>query len=158
ATGSLAEMLDRIAAYLRKQLETRNKVRAAMAYPSVMAVMAIGGTIFLLTWVMPKFTPIFDSRGLKLPKPPQFLLTASNVLIGYWYFWVAGAVALIVGFLVGKRTEPGRQMWDGLKISLPILGSALRKVIISRTIRTLGVMVQSGISMLDALRLAADVS
>src|SRR5262245_53989192 len=95
ATGSLAEMLDRIATYLRKQLETRNKVRAAMAYPAVMAVMAIGVTIFLLTWVMPKFTPIFDSRGLKLPKPTQFLLTASNLLIGYWYFWVAGAVALI---------------------------------------------------------------
>src|SRR5262249_28196911 len=80
------------------------------------------------------------------------------LLIGYWYLWVAGAVALIVGFLVGKRTEGGRQMWDGVKISLPILGTALRKVIISRTIRTLGVMVQSGISMLDALRLAADVS
>ena len=65
----------------------------AMAYPAVMLVMAIGVTIFLLTWVMPKFTPIFDSRGLKLPKPTQFLLNASNLLIGYWYFWVAVAVA-----------------------------------------------------------------
>ena len=57
ATGSLGEMLDRIATHLRKQLDTRNKVRAAMAYPAVMLVMAIGVTIFLLTWVMPKFTP-----------------------------------------------------------------------------------------------------
>src|SRR5205085_4299157 len=116
------------------------KVSPAMASPAVMLVMAIGVTIFLLTWVMPKFTPIFHSRGLNLPKPPQFLLTASNLLITSWYFWLGGAVSLIAGFIFGKRTEPGRQAWDWLKISLPILGSALRKVIISRTIRTLGVM------------------
>jgi type IV pilus assembly protein PilC len=158
ATGSLAEMLERIAAYLRKQLETRNKVRAAMAYPAVMLVMAICVTIFLLTWVLPKFTPIFDSRGLELPTPTRIMMGASNVLIGYWYVWLAGAAALIVGAVVGKRTEPGREIWDRFKISLPILGGAMRKVIISRTIRTLGVMVQSGVSMLDALRLAADVS
>jgi type IV pilus assembly protein PilC len=85
-------------------------------------------------------------------------MTASDVLVGYWYLWLGGFVALIAGFIVGKRTEPGRQTWDLVKISLPVLGTALRKVIISRTIRTLGVMVQSGISMLDALRLAADVS
>jgi type IV pilus assembly protein PilC len=158
ATGSLPEMLERIASYLRKQLETRNKVRAAMAYPAVMLVMAICVTIFLLTWVLPKFTPIFDSRGLELPTPTRVMMGASNVLIGYWYFWLAGAVSVIVGAVVGKRTEPGRQAWDWIKISLPILGGAMRKVILSRTIRTLGVMVQSGVSMLDALRLAADVS
>ena len=158
ATGTLAEMLDRVALHLRKQLDTRNKVRAAMAYPAVMLVMALCVTIFLLTWVLPKFTPIFESRGMELPTPTRVLMTASNVLIGYWYLWLAGAVGLIAGFIFGKRTEPGRQAWDWVKISLPVLGTALRKVIISRTIRTLGVMVQSGVSMLDALRLAADVS
>jgi len=158
ATGSLPEMLDRIGTYLRKQLETRNKVRAAMAYPAVMLVMAICVTVFLLTWVMPKFTPIFDNRGMQLPTPTRIMMTASDVLIGYWYLWVGGTVALIAGGIASLRTEPGRQAWDWLKISLPVLGSAMRKVIISRTIRTLGVMVQSGISMLDALRLAADVS
>lgn len=158
ATGSLAEMLDRIAIYLRKQLDTRNKVRAAMAYPAVMLVMAVCVTIFLLTWVLPKFTPIFETRNMELPTPTRVLMTASDALIGYWYLWLGGVVALIAGFIYGKRTEPGRQAWDGVKISLPVLGGALRKVIISRTIRTLGVMVSSGVSMLDALRLAADVS
>ncbi len=158
ATGSLAEMLDRIALYLRKQLDTRNKVRAAMAYPAVMLVMAVCVTIFLLTWVLPKFTPIFETRNMELPTPTRVLMTASDALLGYWYLWLGGAVAVVAGFIYGKRTEPGRQAWDGVKISLPVLGTALRKVIISRTIRTLGVMVSSGVSMLDALRLAADVS
>jgi type IV pilus assembly protein PilC len=158
ATGSLPEMLERIATYLRKQLETRNKVRAAMAYPAVMLVMAIAVTIFLLTWVLPKFTPIFDSRGMELPTPTRIMMGASNVLLGYWYYWLAGAAALIAGVVFGKRTPEGRQAWDWMKISLPILGGAMRKVILSRTIRSLGVMVQRGVSMLDALRLAADVS
>ena len=58
-----APMLDRIATYLRKELETRSKVRAAMAYPAVMMVVATGVTIFLLTYILPKFTPLFKSRG-----------------------------------------------------------------------------------------------
>jgi type IV pilus assembly protein PilC len=158
ATGSLAEMLDRIAKYLRKQLETRNKVRAAMAYPTVMLVMAIGVTIFLLAYVLPKFTPIFETRDIKLPAPTRFLMAASTMLLDHWHWWLAGAVACVVGLVLGKRTEQGRQVGDWIKISLPVLGTAMRKVIISRTVRTLGVMVHGGISMLDAIRLSADVS
>jgi type IV pilus assembly protein PilC len=158
ATGSLAEMLDRISRYLRKELETRGKVRAAMAYPSVMLVLAIGVTIFLLTYVLPKFTPLFTRKGIQLPKPTIVMMAISDVLMTYWYFWLAGAVALLVGFLVGKRTEPGRRIWDGVRIRLPIVGPVLRKIVISRALRTLGTMVKSGVSMLDALQLTADVS
>ncbi len=69
ATGSLGQMLDRIACYLRKEVETRGKVRAAMAYPGVMMFMAIGVTIFLLTYILPKFTPLFAARGRNCPAP-----------------------------------------------------------------------------------------
>ncbi len=158
ATGALAEMLDRITIYLRKRLETRSKVRAAMAYPCVMLVMAVNVTIFLLTYVLPKFTPIFASRGMKLPMPTRVLMAVSGALIDYWYFWLAGVLALGLGFFFGKRTQQGRRIWDAVKIGVPVLGPAIRKVIISRTIRTLGVMVQGGVSVLDAIQLAADVS
>jgi type IV pilus assembly protein PilC len=158
ATGTLAEMLDRISRYLRKELETRGKIRGAMAYPSVMLVLAIGVTIFLLTYVLPKFTPLFTRKGIQLPKPTVVMMAISDVLVGYWYFWLAGAVALIVGFLIGKRTEPGRRIWDGVRIQLPIVGVVLRKVVISRSLRTLGTMVKSGVSMLDALQLTSEVA
>ena len=158
ATGTLAEMLDRISRYLRKELETRGKIRGAMAYPSVMLVLACGVTIFLLTYVLPKFTPLFTRKGIQLPKPTIVMMAISNALIDYWYFWLAGAIALIVGFLVGKRTEPGRRIWDGVRIRLPLVGAVLRKVIISRSLRTLGTMVKSGVSMLDALQLTAEVA
>lgn len=158
ATGTLGEMLTRIADYLRRQHETISKVRASLTYPVVMLVMAIGVTIFLLTWVLPQFTPIFTSRGVDLPKVTQVLMVVSDALISHWYWWLAGLIAVIAGLIYGKRTPKGQEVWDSIKINVPIIGPAVKKVVISRSIRTLGVMVEGGVSMLDAIQLAADVS
>lgn len=158
ATGKLGEMLDRVAAYLRKEVETRGKVRSAMAYPAVMMAVATAVTIFLLTYILPKFTPLFLSRGKSLPTPTRIMMAASELMINYWYAWLAGVAALVAGFIYGKRTEPGRKAWDWLKINTPIIGPMFRKVAISRSIRTLGTMIGSGVSMLDALRLSAEVT
>ncbi len=157
-TGSLAEMLDRIGVYQRKEMETRGKVRSALAYPTVMLVLAIGVTIFLLTYIMPKFTPLFERKGAQLPKPTVLMMSISELMIGYWYLWLIGFVVLIVGFFVGRRTEPGKKALDWVKINMPIMGPMFRKVTISRSIRTLGTMVGSGVQVLDAIRLSADVS
>jgi type IV pilus assembly protein PilC len=158
ATGQMGEMLERIADYLRKEKETRSKVRAAMAYPCVMLVVAIAVTIFLLTYVLPKFTPLFESRGKSLPGMTRMMMSASQVLIGYWYVWLASVIALIGGMVYALRTEQGLRAWHWIKINLPILGPMFRKVIISRSIRTLGTMIASGVPVLDALRHCADVS
>jgi len=158
ASGALGSMLDRIAGYLRKELETRGRVRAAMAYPMVMLVLAIGVTIFLLTYILPKFIPLFASRGVELPKMTRMVMGVSHVLTDYWYFWLAGLVLLIVGFSWGRRTPVGRQMLDWVKIQMPILGPMFRKVAISRSLRTLGTMLASGVPMLDSLRLSAEVA
>jgi len=158
ATGSLGQMLDRIAAYLRKEVETRSKVRAAMAYPTVMLVVAVGVTIFLLTYIMPKFTPLFKSKGTELPGPTKIMMAVSDAMLGHWYLWALGAAALVAGFFFGRRTAPGRQALDWAKIHTPILGPMFRKVIISRSIRTLGTMLASGVAMLDALRMAGEVA
>jgi type IV pilus assembly protein PilC len=158
ATGSLGTMLERIAGYLRKELETRGKVRAAMAYPGVMMVMAVGVTVFLLTYILPKFVPIFKAKASQLPKMTLFMMNLSDTLLENWYLWLGGAAMVVVGVLVGKRTEPGRRAIDWLKINLPIVGPTVRKVILSRTIRTLGTLLASGVPMLEALRLSGEVS
>lgn len=158
ATGTLGLMLERIASYLRKELETRGKVRAAMAYPMVMLILAVGVTVFLLTYILPKFIPLFASRGVELPRMTRVMMNISNVLLHYWYFWVGGAVVLGVAFCWGRRTPWGRQLLDGIKIHMPILGSMFRKVAISRSLRTLGTMLASGVPMLESLRLSAEVA
>ncbi|MDA1053044.1 MAG: type II secretion system F family protein [Planctomycetota bacterium] len=157
-TGTLGEMLDHIAEYMRKDLESRGKVRSALAYPAVMLVLAISVTTFLLTFVMPKFTPLFARKGIKLPSTTVFLMHLSEMMTEYWYAWLAGVVILVVGFVLGRRTEAGRMVLDWLRLHMPILGPMFRKVCISRSIRSLGAMVQSGVSVLEALQLSAEVS
>jgi type IV pilus assembly protein PilC len=158
STGTLGPMLDRIALYLRKELETRQKVRAAMAYPCVMMVLAVAVTVFLLTYVLPKFTPLFTRKGMQLPKPTLVMMALSDALIGYWYLWLAGLAAAVLGIVFGRRTEPGRKAWDWLKINLPLVGPMVRKVALSRSVRTLGTLLKSGVPMLDALQMSASVS
>jgi type IV pilus assembly protein PilC len=158
ATGLLGEMLESIATYLRKELESRGKVRAALAYPSVMLLMAIGVTIFLLTFVLPKFAPLFNSRGMQLPKITVVMMTASSCLINYWYLWIGALVAGVIGFLHARRTPGGRKAIDWCKISMPIVGPMCRKVAISRSLRTLGTMISSGVPMLESLELSANVA
>jgi len=157
-TGTLAEMLERIANYQRKELETRNNVRSSLAYPAAMFVIAIGVCVFLLTWVFPKFTPLFDRKGLKLPTPTVVMMAISNSLTGYWHFWVLGLIAAVVAFVFGRKTEPGQKIFDWIKINIPILGPMFRKVILSRSIRTLGTMLASGVPTLEAIRLCGEIS
>jgi type IV pilus assembly protein PilC len=157
-TGAMGEMLDQIAIYMRKEMETRGKVRGAMAYPTVMAVIAVGVTIFLLTYILPKFTPLFERKGIKLPLPTVVVMRVSNILLDYWYLWLAGVAAIVITYFAGRRTQRGRQVLDWIKLHLPILGGMFRKVNLSRSIRTLGTMIRSGVSMLDAIGLTAEVS
>ncbi|MBN1396015.1 MAG: type II secretion system F family protein [Pirellulales bacterium] len=157
-TGTLGPMLERIAGYLRKEAETRGKVRAAMAYPTVMMALACGVTIFLLTYILPKFMPLFKSKGTELPRPTLIMMAVSDALLGYWWLWLIAAVAALVGFLYGRRTAPGRKAVDWIKINAPIVGPMYRKVTISRGIRTLGTMLASGVPVMEAIRLAGAVS
>lgn len=158
ATGSLGPMLDRIATYLRKEADTRSKVRAAMAYPCVMMILACGVTIFLLTYILPKFTPLFKSKGTQLPRPTLLMMSLSDALLGHWVLWMLAFAALVAGFLYARRTEPGRNVLDWLKINAPVVGPMFRKVTISRSIRTLGTMLASGVPIIEAIRLAGAVS
>jgi type IV pilus assembly protein PilC len=157
-TGNLSEALEQIATYMRKQLDNASKVRGALAYPAIMLVMAIGVTVFLLTYAFPKFTPIFNRRGIKLPAITSFMMRFSNALADHWMVWLALATAALVGFLVARRTAAGRRLLDGLKIHMPILGTLFRKVTLGRSILTLGTMLGSGVALIDSLRLTAEVS
>jgi type IV pilus assembly protein PilC len=158
ATGTLGTMLERIAAYLRKELDTFNKVRGAMTYPMIMMVLATGVTLFLLTYVMPKFMPLFKLRQTQLPTATLVLMSVSEILINYWYLLLGVAAAIVGGFLYGRRTPTGRRMLDWIKINSPIVGTMFRKVTISRSIRTLGTLLANGVPVIEAIKLAQAVA
>lgn len=154
-TGLMGEMLEKISLYLRKEAETKGKIRAALAYPTVMICLACGVTIFLLTFVLPKFEPLFNRKGVKLPSTTIIMMKSSDFLLNYWQFWVPALVALLIGFLFFRRSEPGRRFLDSAKLKLPIVGSMIKKVAIARSLNTLGTLVRSDVPMLQSLELTA---
>ena len=156
-TGTLGPMLQQLSEYLSKELENRGKVRSALTYPTVMLAVAAGVTIFLLTYVLPKFSPLFERKGVRLPKSTQLMMIVSDSLLGYWWAWAIGVVVVVGGWF-WARTKAGRSSIDWCKIHAPLVGPMFRKVTISRCLRTLGVMVGNGVSMLDAVQLTSDVS
>jgi type IV pilus assembly protein PilC len=156
-TGTMGEMLDQAATYMQRELETRQKVRGALAYPAVMLAVAVGVTIFLLTYVLPKFTPLFERKDIKLPQLTVCLMALSKSLSAYWWAWLGGAAAVVIGFLVWRRTPLGQQTLDWVKLHAPVVGSMFRKVAISRSIRTLATMLRGGVPLLEALAIAAEV-
>ena len=157
-SGSFGYMLARIAAYLRQQVETRSMVRGAMIYPTIIAVMAVGTTIFLLTFVLPRFSDLFAGKESLLPTPTKALLGISWFLRTYWYVVVGALVALVGGFFHFIRTSVGRIWWDKTKLQIPMLKRMFRALYITRGLQTMGEMINAGVPMLDTLQITADVS
>src|SRR3954464_4925266 len=98
--GGFSKMLDRISGYLSQQIETASMVKGAMIYPGIIGTMAIGTTIFLLTFVLPRFLFIFKGKEAALPKPPKLLLWLSDFMVNYWYIILMGLAALIWAFVL----------------------------------------------------------
>jgi type IV pilus assembly protein PilC len=157
-SGNFAHMLERIAAYLNQQIETRRMIRGAMIYPCIIGVMAVGTTIFLLTFVLPRFTALFEGKDALLPTPTLMLMAISKFMRTYWHALLGGAVAAAVGFVQLVHTRTGRVYWDRLKLRLPLFRRMLRALYITRGLQTMGELVAAGVPMLETLGITAEVS
>jgi type IV pilus assembly protein PilC len=157
-SGSLASMLTRIAANLNAQLETRSMVRGAMVYPAILAFLSVSATVFLLTWVLPRFTVVFKGKEEHLPKPTKMLMGASAFLRGYWQLLVAGIVAIVVAFKFGTKTTMGELWWDRAKLKMPLASKMFKALYISRGMQTMGELVNAGVPMLETLQITAAIS
>src|SRR6478735_5275429 len=99
-SGGFSKMLDKIAGYLAQQIETSSMVRGAMIYPGIIGTMAVSTTIFLLTFVLPRFMVIFKGKEAALPAPTKLLLALSNFMTNYWYVLLAAIIAAVWGFIL----------------------------------------------------------
>src|SRR5688572_6777777 len=116
-SGGFSKMLDRIAVYLYQQIETVSMVRGAMIYPGIIGVMAVSTTVFLLTFVLPRFMVIFKGKEAVLPAPTKALLAMSNFLVNYWYICIALLIAAVWGFFLIIKTSWGAIWFDKCKLS-----------------------------------------
>lgn len=157
ASGALPLVLLRLADFSERQLNTRKRITAKMYYP--MFMVAIGGLILfaLLTYVVPTVTTLFGNMRRTLPWPTVVLINVSNFLQAYWWVLAAGLLVGIIAIRKYSHTTSGERLFDTWKIRAPLTGKLMLKVAMSRFTRTLGILLHSGIPLLDALDIARAV-
>lgn len=157
-SGSFSKMLDRIAAYIGQQIETRKMVIGAAIYPSVIGTLAVGVTVFLLTFVLPKFYSVFEGKEDVLPWATTFLMNLSKFMVAYWPYLVGALVVCGGGFFAFLKTELGSFWADKAKLTIPIVRTMFRAMYISRSLQTMGQLVNAGVPLLDTLSITGDIS
>ena len=155
AGGILDVVLQRLSAYIEKAAALKRKVKAAMVYPSAIIGVAIMVVIFMLTFVIPTFAQMFKDLGADLPLPTKVVLWLSTFVRTYILLIIAAMIGCVLALRSYYRTEGGRATIDALMLKLPIFGTLIRKVAVARFTRTLGTLVQSGVPILDGLRITA---
>jgi len=156
--GTLESVLLQLADLYERRARLAGKVKGALAYPLFMMVVGAGVVIFVLSFVLPSITKLFLEMKMRLPWPTVALIWTSSLLSDY--FWVLGVllVGLIAAWMYWTRTESGRRIWDRVKLRIPLFGEIQLKVGISRFCRTLGVLLASGVAIVEALRLSERVA
>lgn len=150
-TGALHEVMERLAIYYEQEAEIRAKIKEALAYPTIVALVAVVAINVLVFFVLPTFVDVFKSMNMKLPPTTQFVLDASEFMLRWWW---ALCLALVAGTAALRHwvTSPqGRVVKDGLLITAPLLGSVVSKFVFSRFSRSLSLLVRSGVPVVEAL-------
>ena len=154
--GVLDNVLLRLADNIEKEVELRRKVKSAMTYP-VVVVMLVGLIMSaMLLFVVPQFKSIYAQLGGTLPLPTQILLTASNAVRSYWYVFALFLFGMSFAFRRYKRTDRGRAQMDAVKLKIPVFGGLFHKTALARFSSTLGMLLRSGVPILQALDIVAD--
>jgi general secretion pathway protein F len=153
ASGSLDIVLERLAEFTEKQEALKAKFQGALVYPIFMAFIGTAILFFLITYVVPNITQVFDDMDKVLPLPTLFLISLSDFLKSYW--WILPILFLIlllaVRFII--RQESGRKAWDLIQLKTPVTGTVLQKIILARIASTLGSLLDNGVGLMASLQI-----
>jgi len=153
ASGKMAEMLRVLSGYLNFEAETRKRIKGALTYPVIMAIMAVIATGTLMFFVLPRFTKIYESRGAALPKITQILVSFSSILGDFQVMTGVVTVVILVSMALyyWAGTLAGRRVIDFIKIRTPVLGTMFIDMVVTRSMRIMATMVNTGVNLLDSI-------
>ena len=158
ASGTMGLMLKRISEYLDRDRKTTKQIKGALTYPMIMICIASVVTVFLVVYVLPKFAKIYESKEAALPASTKFVIGLSRFVSAEWPAIIASIIALVAGGLIFRATTFGRRAIDRAKISLPLIGTVFTNYYLTRSMSTLGTLLASGVSLLDAIRIVRGVT
>jgi type IV pilus assembly protein PilC len=157
--GVLDEVLNRVADHFEREATIKGRIKSAMTYPIAMGSLVLLILIAMLIFVVPTFQSMFASLGGTLPLPTQILVNISDGARGLsGLLTVIGVIALVVLFRWWKSTDSGRYTWDGIKLRMPVFGTLIRKMALSRFTRTFGTLTAAGVPILSALDIVGSTS
>ena len=158
ASGRMPKMLEVVGGYLDFEYETKKKIKVAMTYPIVMILMALFSTGILMYFVLPRFMKIYAAKGTQLPKLTQVMVSISEALRdpSSLAVIITTIVLLGVGFYWWVKTPAGKKRMDLVKVRMPVLGRLFVDGVIMRSTRIMATMVQTGVSILDTIKVIRD--
>jgi type II secretory pathway component PulF len=156
AGGFLPIVLQQISDFRGREQDLKGKVKAAMVYPAVLAVLAVGVVVFLLTFFIPRFQGIFEQFHGNLPLLTQGIVGASHWLQHYGLFIGGGVVAIVVGLRKAAMSESGRRAIERVILKTPLLGTVVARFALVRFCRMLGTLSGAGVPLVNALRVAKE--
>lgn len=158
ASGTMGEMLERVAEYLRDEQETVRKVRSALIYPAVMMGLAVATLVLMVTFLLPRFGAIYKGREDVLPTITRITFALSDFVLANWIMLCAAGIGMTVGAVIYFRSARGRRTADWLKLNAPLFGRMFRQFYVARSVRTIGSMVASGLTIPESVKLAQDIT
>lgn len=154
-SGMLSRLLNRATTYLKDEQEIIRKVRGALTYPGIMFGFALITTIFLLAFVLPRFTTIYANKGAALPMPTKILMAISGALVHQWMYIVPAVLGTVgVGWMF-FRTPKGKRAGDWIALNAPGIGPMFKKLHLSRGLRTVGTLATAGLTLTDCVETAS---
>lgn len=156
AGGALEKILKRLSDFGEKQLDLQTKIKTALAYPILMALVGIATIIILMTFVIPKMMVMFTDMGQSLPLPTQILVFVSNAFTRFWWIVIGLMVALFASLSRYYATSEGKYSIDDLKLKVPVMGLLIKRVEIARFARTLSTLLNNGVPILESLKVVSD--
>lgn len=157
SSGALEEVLARLADILEKRVQLVGKVKAAIAYPVMMVVVAVAVVTFLISYVVPGITRLFVEMNQELPWPTRFLIAVSSFSQTYMVLLIAAFCAGIIGLMALYKSHDGKIRVDRVTLRLPLFGPLLFRMELARLTRTLGTLMKSGIPVITAMEITQRV-
>jgi len=156
--GFLETILSRLAIYLESSKEIKDQIVSVMIYPLILMIVSGGSITVLVTFVIPRFATIFSDMGQAIPLPTQIILTFSQIVRQYWWVAIGVIGSMYFGLKMYTRDEERRWRWDRFKLKWTVIGDLIKKIEVARFARTLGTLLQSGVSILPAFNLVKEIS
>jgi len=158
SSGTLEIVLERLADFTENREDSKKKIQASLAYPFLMSFIGFGVLLVLLTYVVPGIVTIFSDMNHTLPGPTRILISVSSFFKSYWWGIVLTPFLFFLVVFLIRKSEKGAYFIDNLLISLPIIGTLLKKIIAARFTRTLGSLLDNGVPMLTALNITKSIA